>query len=140
MQSWGYMLDNGATTFWENWKGGVNTFSHNHLMLGSVSEWFYHWLGGIHAAPNAVGFDRIIIRPQIVNGSGKIDSRHGGLIFRFWTLYIGSRKVTGKVWLIHFDRPGNVNVGHIARKFPVITATQFSAVEFRRMMRCLSGT
>jgi alpha-L-rhamnosidase len=63
---WGYMLENGVTTLWEHWEGSDNTYSHNHPMFGSVSEWFYHWLGGIQPAPDAVGFDRIIIRPQLV--------------------------------------------------------------------------
>ncbi|MEY4387901.1 MAG: hypothetical protein RLY20_3184, partial [Verrucomicrobiota bacterium] len=63
---WGYMLENGATTLWEHWKGSDNTYSQNHPMFGSVSEWFYQWLGGIQPATDAVGFDRIIIRPQPV--------------------------------------------------------------------------
>lgn len=63
---WGYMLENGATTLWEHWEGSDNTYSHNHPMFGSVSEWFYKALGGIQAAPDAVGFDKIIIRPQPV--------------------------------------------------------------------------
>jgi alpha-L-rhamnosidase len=33
-------------------------------MFGSVSQWFYNWLGGIQPDPEAVGFDRIVIRPQ----------------------------------------------------------------------------
>ncbi len=64
---WGYMLENGATTLWEHWKGSDNTFSHNHPMFGSVSQWFYHWLAGIQPAPDAVGFNRIVIRPQLPN-------------------------------------------------------------------------
>jgi alpha-L-rhamnosidase len=36
-------------------------------MFGSVSQWFYNWLGGIQPHPDAVGFDRIIIAPQIPN-------------------------------------------------------------------------
>jgi len=64
---WGYMLDNGATTLWEHWKGEADTYSHNHPMFGSVSEWFYQWLGGIQPASDAVGFDRILIRPQVVS-------------------------------------------------------------------------
>ena len=63
--SWGYMLANGATTLWEHWEGGNNIYSHNHPMFGTISQWFYQWLGGIQPAPDAVGFDRIIIRPQI---------------------------------------------------------------------------
>ena len=62
---WGHMLENGATTLWEHWALSDNTFSHNHPMFGSVSQWFYNWLGGIQAHPDAIGFDRIIIRPQI---------------------------------------------------------------------------
>jgi alpha-L-rhamnosidase len=63
---WGYMLEHGATTLWEHWEFSDNTFSHNHPMFGSVSEWFYRALAGINAAPDAVGFDKIIIRPQPV--------------------------------------------------------------------------
>jgi alpha-L-rhamnosidase len=63
---WGYMLERGATTLWEHWDFSDNTFSHNHPMFGSVSEWFFSWLAGIQPAPGAVGFDRIIIRPQPV--------------------------------------------------------------------------
>jgi alpha-L-rhamnosidase len=60
---WGHMLENGATTLWEHWAFSDNTYSHNHPMFGSVSEWFYKGVGGIAPAPDAIGFDRIIIRP-----------------------------------------------------------------------------
>jgi alpha-L-rhamnosidase len=63
---WGYMLENGATTLWEHWELSDNTYSHNHPMFGSVSEWFYKGLGGVHPAPDAVGFDKILIKPQPV--------------------------------------------------------------------------
>ena len=63
---WRWMLENGATTLWEHWEGSENTYSHNHPMFGSVSGWFYHWLGGIRPAPDAIGFDKIIIQPQTV--------------------------------------------------------------------------
>jgi alpha-L-rhamnosidase len=63
---WGHMLENGATTLWEHWEFSDNTYSHNHPMFGSVSEWFFKALAGIQAAPDAVGFDHILIRPQPV--------------------------------------------------------------------------
>ncbi len=63
---WGYMLEQGATTLWEHWEFSDNTFSHNHPMFGSVSEWFYKALAGILHAPDAVGFDKILIKPQPV--------------------------------------------------------------------------
>ena len=65
---WGYMLENGATTLWEHWEGSDDTFSHNHPMFGSVSDWFFKWLAGIQPCPDAVGFDRIAIRPQPAAG------------------------------------------------------------------------
>jgi alpha-L-rhamnosidase len=68
LPGWGMMLEQGATTLWEHWEGSDNTYSQNHPMFGSVSQWFYQWLGGIQPAPDAVGFNRIIIRPQIPAG------------------------------------------------------------------------
>ena len=62
---WGYMLANDATTLWEHWKLDENTFSHNHPMFGSISEWFYKYLAGIQPASDAAGYNKIIIRPQI---------------------------------------------------------------------------
>jgi len=63
---WGYMLDRGATTLWEHWEFSDNTYSHNHPMFGSVSEWLFAWVAGIQPDPDAFGFDRIILRPQPV--------------------------------------------------------------------------
>lgn len=65
---WGWMLKNGATTLWEHWEFSDNTFSHNHPMFGSVSQWMMQWLGGIQPEVSAVGFDRIVIQPQTVSG------------------------------------------------------------------------
>jgi alpha-L-rhamnosidase len=73
---WGYMLANGATTLWEHWALSENTYSHNHPMFGSVSEWFFKWLGGIQPDPEAVGFDRIAIRPQLVDGLAWVRSSY----------------------------------------------------------------
>jgi len=73
---WGFMLASGATTLWEHWDFSDNTFSHNHPMFGSVSGWFYHWLGGIQPHPEAEAFDRIIIRPQPAQGLTHAETRH----------------------------------------------------------------
>ncbi len=63
---WGWMLENGATTLWEHWAGSDNTFSNNHPMFGSVSQWFFNCPGGIRPADDAVGFDKILIAPQVL--------------------------------------------------------------------------
>jgi alpha-L-rhamnosidase len=68
--SWGYMLDNGATTLWERWEHmtGGQMNSHNHPMMGSVSAWFYRHLAGIQPDPEAPGFRRFLLKPQPVEG------------------------------------------------------------------------
>ena len=76
---WGHMLNQGATTLWEHWKFSDNTFSHNHPMFGSVSQWFYNWLGGIEPETDAVGFDRFTIQPQFVEGLDWVRCTHRSL-------------------------------------------------------------
>ena len=73
---WGNMLEQGATTLWEHWKFSDNTFSHNHPMFGSVSQWFYNWLGGIEPAADAVAFDRIELHPRFVDGLDWVKCTH----------------------------------------------------------------
>lgn len=66
--SWGYMIENGATTLWELWqnKTGPSMNSHNHPMFGSVGAWLYKALAGINLAEGSVGYDKILIQPQMV--------------------------------------------------------------------------
>ena len=68
--SWGFMLVNGATTIWERWEHSKETSMHskNHPMMATFSAWFYRYLAGIHLAPEAVGFDRFVIRPHLSDG------------------------------------------------------------------------
>ena len=62
---WGFMISKGATTIWETWKESDNTFSNCHPMFGTVTEWFYRWLGGIRNLPEYPGFNKFIIAPII---------------------------------------------------------------------------
>jgi alpha-L-rhamnosidase len=57
------MVDRGATTLWETWKESDDIYSNSHPMFGSVTEWFYRWLGGIRPHPNYPGFERFYIKP-----------------------------------------------------------------------------
>ena len=89
---WGYMVENGATTLWEHWEFSDNTFSHNHPMFGSVSEWFFKWLAGIQSQPDAVGFNKILIRPQPVEGIDWVEAEYQsvrGIIRSGWKLENG---------------------------------------------------
>jgi alpha-L-rhamnosidase len=56
-------------------------------MFGSISGWFHRWLGGIQVAEDAVGADRIVIRPQTVGALGHVKCSHRmirGLIQSNW--------------------------------------------------------
>jgi alpha-L-rhamnosidase len=79
--SYGYMIENGATTIWELWNGNTadpNMNSQNHvMMLGDLITWFYENLAGIRTDKEAVGFKKITMKPslpqelQFVNASYK---------------------------------------------------------------------
>jgi alpha-L-rhamnosidase len=69
--SWGWWLEQGATTLWEQWNG---TESRNHIMFGDVSAWFYRALAGIAPDPRAPGFKHFFIAPQVV---GDLTSARG---------------------------------------------------------------
>lgn len=71
---YGYMVENGATTIWEHWRGAFA--SHNHPMFGSVSEWFFKSLAGINPGPEAAGFNRFVIKPAILPDLGFVKSSY----------------------------------------------------------------
>jgi len=62
---YGYQLKKGATSLTEAWDAN-NSSSHNHFMLGQVTEWFYKDLAGIDCDPSGPGFKKIVIHPAPV--------------------------------------------------------------------------
>ncbi|XP_054156649.1 alpha-L-rhamnosidase-like [Oppia nitens] len=70
--SWGYSINNNATTIWERWDGwtkekgfqnpGMNSF--NHYSLGSVGRWLWQSVAGIDNNGNGVAFKDILISPK----------------------------------------------------------------------------
>lgn len=70
--SWGYMVENGATTIWELWNGNtaapkMNSYNHV-MMLGDLIIWYYEDLAGIKSSPEKTGFKQIIMKPEPVDG------------------------------------------------------------------------
>jgi alpha-L-rhamnosidase len=65
--SWGYMIEQGATTFWENWDTdsrdpGMN--SEALLMLaGNLNSYLYEGIGGIHQQAGTTGFRQLLLAP-----------------------------------------------------------------------------
>ncbi len=81
---WGFMIDRGATTIWETWKESDNIFSNCHPMFGTVTEWYYRWLGGIRPDPENPGFKHFILNPFAPNGLDSVrctyHSPHGQIV------------------------------------------------------------
>jgi alpha-L-rhamnosidase len=73
---WGYMVSQGATTIWETWKESDDVYSNCHPMFGSVTEWFYRWLGGIRPHPDYPGFEKFIINPFLPDGLDEVSSSY----------------------------------------------------------------
>lgn len=85
--SWGYMLENGATTLWERWEmvenyeGVSKMASFNHAMTGAVVLCFHKYLAGLRVDEENPGFKNAIIRPLIPaklnHIKGSIETVHG---------------------------------------------------------------
>ncbi len=87
--SWGYTIEQGATTIWERWDGyvegrgfqdpGMNSFCH--YAIGSVSEWMYRTILGINPDPKQPAYKHFTIHPQPGGGltwaEGAYDSIRG---------------------------------------------------------------
>jgi alpha-L-rhamnosidase len=79
--SWGYEIENGATTVWERWdsftkedgfgrhNAAMNSFSH--YAFGAVCEWMFSQLAGIQS--DGPGYKKIIIRPSYARPGSNAD-------------------------------------------------------------------
>ena len=90
--SWGFMIENGATTIWERWDGyvkgrgfqdpGMNSF--NHWAFGSVGEWMWRSIVGINPDDANPGYKRFIIHPRPGGGltwaKGEYNSIRGKIV------------------------------------------------------------
>lgn len=85
--SFGYMIQNEATTIWERFElrmsGRIN--SYNHPMYGAVGYWFYAYLAGIK--PTKPGFAEVTIKPyfpeKLLSASASVKTVRGDLTVRW---------------------------------------------------------
>lgn len=96
--SWGYMVENGATTIWELWNGNTanpQMNSQNHIMLlGDLMIWLFEDLAGIKS--KAQGFKEIEMKPAFRNDeniSAAYKSVRGEIVSN-WTQENGKLKWT----------------------------------------------
>jgi alpha-L-rhamnosidase len=90
--SWGYMVEQGATTIWELWNGNTaepSMNSGNHVMLvGDLAIWLYEHLAGIAPDDAQPGFKHIIMKPHPVGDLTWVKASHRspyGLISSEWS-------------------------------------------------------
>jgi alpha-L-rhamnosidase len=91
--SWGYMIENDATTIWELWNGNTaepSMNSANHVMLlGDLIIWYYEYLAGIKTATNGQAYKNIIMKPYIIDGLTHVNASYNsprGKIKSHWRL------------------------------------------------------
>jgi hypothetical protein len=113
--SWGYWINLGATTMWEQWNsvnadGTINTNCYNypmdslnHANLGACAEWFYRGILGIDLLQP--GFQKILVNPQIGGGltsaQGSYDSILGPIA--------SSWRVTSNLLTLNVTIPANTS-------------------------------
>ena len=81
---WGYMVENGATTCWEQWNGHASQIHSCFLYIGG---WFYRGLGGIQWDTAYPGFKNIILHPAPVKSVNWVNCNyksHYGNIVSNW--------------------------------------------------------
>ncbi len=100
--SWLFSVKHGATTIWERWNGwtpetgvhpdaSMNSF--NHYSLGSCGQWLFESAAGIACDPETVGFERIVIQPQIGGGLASASAAYRsirGIIVSAWKIERGT--------------------------------------------------
>ena len=81
--SWGYMVEQGATTIWELWNGdhgdpAMN--SGNHVMLlGDLIIWFYENLAGIRTDPDIPAFKHIVMKPYVLGDLAYVNASYNSI-------------------------------------------------------------
>ena len=104
--SWGFMIENGATTLWERWEHltGDAMNSHNHPMMGSVGSWFYKYVLGIAPSAEHPGFEQFTLRPFIFE---ELDFVEGQLETIRGTIEISWRKEKNNLLKMDVTIPPN---------------------------------
>ena len=142
--SWGYSIENGATTIWERWDGyvkgrgfqnkGMNSF--NHYAIGAVGEWMYRVILGINNDDAHPAYEHFVIHPYPGGGlnwaKGSYDSIRGK-IESSWSVTRGKLRLDVRIptnTTANVYVPANDAASVIESGKPASTAT---GVKFLRM-------
>jgi len=147
MPSWGYSIEQGATTIWERWdayvKGrgfqnaGMNSF--NHYTFGSIGEWMYKHILGIQPDSQSPGWRHFILAPKtggtLTSAKGSYHSING-LISMEWYLQ-------NNIMDLEFEIPPNTSASFIMPQGflneVVIDGKKLNSIPLNRSIEMLSG-
>jgi alpha-L-rhamnosidase len=73
---WGFWLEQGATTLWEDFDISSLDNSRNHMFFGDIVHWCYKELAGIRPDYNNVGFKHFYIKPYFEESLDFVKASH----------------------------------------------------------------
>jgi alpha-L-rhamnosidase len=131
---WGYMLESGATTSWEDW---TDASSHIHDTLISIGAWFTEGLAGIRSDGKSPGFEHFVVKPSVVADltfvNSKYHSIHGDIVSD-WLIENGTFRLSVTV------PPGTTATVFVPGDGPVRTTAQPSPSAGNRGFDITPGT
>jgi alpha-L-rhamnosidase len=92
--SWGYWIDNGATSLWEMWDLGARSRDHA-FPGGAIDDWFFKHVAGLR--PAAPGFQTAEIKPYLL---GDLDHARAATQTPFGEIATGWKRRRGEVELM----------------------------------------
>ena len=134
--SYASIVDQGATTLWENLTGSGG--SKDHQFLGDVASWLVHDLVGIDQAPGSLEYRRLVIRPAIVGGlshaAGSYTTPQGRVAVS-WAVDAGGRvdlhvtipaDTTAEIWVPTSGQPVVAPAGAVFSRHATVGAVTYA--------------
>ncbi|AZI27620.1 alpha-rhamnosidase [Pedobacter sp. G11] len=113
--SWGWWMENGATTLYENWPiDAKSDISMNHIMFGEIGAWLYKSPGGIKPDENQPGFKHVILDPHIVEGLSSFEASHIGPYGKITSAWQRTSKGIQYDITIPPNSTGTINLGMVS--------------------------
>ncbi|RZJ90659.1 MAG: alpha-rhamnosidase [Chryseobacterium sp.] len=113
--SWGWWMENGATTLYENWPiDAKSDISMNHIMFGEIGAWLYKSPGGIKPDENQPGFKHVILDPHIVEGLNSFEASHIGPYGKITSAWQRTSKGIQYDITIPPNSTGTINLGMVS--------------------------
>ncbi|HEX3591552.1 MAG TPA: family 78 glycoside hydrolase catalytic domain [Pseudonocardiaceae bacterium] len=139
--SYASIVDQGATTLWENLTGSGG--SKDHQFLGDVAAWLVHDVVGIDQAPDSLEYRQLVIRPAIVGGlthaAGSYTTPQGKAAVS-WTVTASGRVVlratvpantTAEIWVPTSGQPVAAPAGATLTRQDTVGGIRYAVYQVR---------